>query len=114
MILYQLPHSTHILLSFQDLHLVTEICIETVFDAVNKAAHFLLSPSEAFRMLCGWAFPYWNFPSSATNIQTDNSVETVSTTTLGQNEPTPAERKMTSHPLNTDGRTCQDVITELG
>lgn len=98
----------------EDLHLVTEICIETVFDAVNKAAHFLLSPSEAFRILCGWAFPYWNVPSSATSIQTDNSVETVSTTTLGQNEPTPAERKMTSHPLNTDGRTCQDVITELG
>jgi len=109
--LYQLPHWTHAVLSFQDLHLVTEICIETVFDTVNKAAHFLLSPSEALRILCEWAFPYWSVPSSATGIQTDNSVDTVPTTTLGQNEPTPAERKTT---MNTDGRTCQDVITELG
>lgn len=98
----------------EDLHLATEIGIEAVFGAVNKATHFLLSPFEAFRILCGWAFPYRSVPNSTNSINAGDSVETVSTSTLGQNEPTPAERKMTFHPLNTDARTCQDVITELG
>ncbi|KAH9623245.1 hypothetical protein KSS87_011367 [Heliosperma pusillum] len=95
----------------EDLHLGTEIFIEAIFDAVHKVAHFLLSPSEAFRVLSGWAFPKQHFPDSA---DVHESVETVPTAVLGDNEAAPTERKATFHPLNTDARTCQDVITELG
>lgn len=95
----------------EDLHLGTEIVIEAIFDAVHKAAHFLLSPAEAFRVLSRRAFPNRSELSSDDGTQDG---ETVLTATLGENEPTPAERKTTFHPLNTDARTCQDVITELG
>ncbi|KAK9748216.1 hypothetical protein RND81_02G043800 [Saponaria officinalis] len=93
----------------EDLHLGIEICIEAIFDTVHKVAHFLLSPSEAFRILSGWVFPKRNFHDTA-----HESVETVPTAVLGENEVAPVERKATFHPLNTDARTCQDVITELG
>lgn len=92
----------------EDLHLATEIVIEAVFDAVYKTVHFLLSPSEAFRSFSGLFFPQW---SSAAH---DESVVNVPTAVLGENEPAPTERKVSFHPLNTDARTCQDVITELG
>ncbi|KAF9618266.1 hypothetical protein IFM89_000901 [Coptis chinensis] len=35
----------------EDLQLAIEIFIEAIFDVVHKAAHFMLSPSEAFRAL---------------------------------------------------------------
>ncbi|KAH9605393.1 hypothetical protein KSS87_003374, partial [Heliosperma pusillum] len=92
------------------LHLGIEIFIEAIFDAVHKVAHFLLSPSEAFSILSGWAFP----PQSCPDHMTCESVETVPTAVLGESEAAPIERKITYHPLNTDARTCQDVITELG
>ena len=41
--------------------------------------------------------------------------ESVTTDTLGENDPAPTEQNMTFYQsLNTDARTCQDVITELG
>lgn len=93
----------------QDLHLASEIFIESVFEMVHKAAHFILSPLDAFRTLFRWLFPR-------------NSCEryheadvTVPTATLGDDDPVPSERSYTFHQsLNTDARTCQDVITELG
>ncbi|KAL9239415.1 hypothetical protein vseg_013741 [Gypsophila vaccaria] len=93
----------------EDLHLGIEICIEAIFDTVHKIAHFLLSPSEAFRILSRWAFPKRSCPDIV-----HESVETVPTAVLGENEAAPVERKATFHPLNTDARTCQDVITEFG
>ncbi|XP_074317128.1 uncharacterized protein LOC141653304 isoform X1 [Silene latifolia] len=94
----------------EDLHLGTEIFIEAMFDAVHKVAHFLLSPSEAFHIVSGWAFPSQSYPDH----MTCEYVETVPTAVLGESEAAPTERKITYHPLNTDARTCQDVITELG
>lgn len=94
---------------FQDLHLGTEICIEAVFDAVHKAAHFILFPSEAFRILSGWIFP-----QRSSSVHVHESDENVSTSILGEDDLAPTERKTSFHPLNTDARTCQDVITELG
>ncbi|XP_010695732.2 uncharacterized protein LOC104908335 isoform X1 [Beta vulgaris subsp. vulgaris] len=93
----------------EDLHLAIEICIEAAFDAVHKAAHFLLSPSEAFRIMSGWVFP-----QQSSTAHAHESVENVPTAVLGEHEPAPTERKTSFHPLNTDARTCQDVITELG
>ncbi|CAO2818380.1 unnamed protein product [Amaranthus hypochondriacus] len=93
----------------EDLHLGTEICIEAVFDAVHKAAHFILSPSEAFRILSGWIFP-----QRSSSVHVHELDENVSTSILGEDDLAPTERKTSFHPLNTDARTCQDVITELG
>ncbi|KAL9243349.1 hypothetical protein vseg_017247 [Gypsophila vaccaria] len=95
----------------EDLHLGIEIFIEAIFDAVHKVAHFLFSPSEAIRILSGWAFPHH---CSLDVADAHEYVETVPTAVLGENEAAPIERKATFHPLNTDARTCQDVITELG
>ncbi|KAK9669011.1 hypothetical protein RND81_13G102700 [Saponaria officinalis] len=93
----------------EDLHLGIEIFIEAIFDAVHKVVHFLLSPSEALRIMSGWASPHQCSPDIDQEY-----VETVPTALLGENESAPVERKATFHPLNTDARTCQDVITELG
>ncbi|KAJ6796660.1 uncharacterized protein M6B38_201985 [Iris pallida] len=90
----------------EDLHLAIEIFIESIFDNVHKATHFLLSPSEVCRKFFGWF-------SSDGNSSGDEV--TVPTATLGDAEPTPTERQTRFHQsLNTDARTCQDVITELG
>ncbi|GMH01068.1 hypothetical protein Nepgr_002907 [Nepenthes gracilis] len=94
----------------EDLHLGIEISIEAIFDAFHRVAHFLLSPSEAFRTVLGWAF----HRRSGAFVQTFASVESVPTATLGESDPTPTERKNAYNSLNTDARTCQDVITELG
>lgn len=98
----------------EDLHLAIEIFIETIFDFFHKAAHFLLSPSEAFRISWRW------FSSEQNDIDTevihrDVYDTSVHTDTLGENDPSVSERKTTfNHVMNTDARTCQDVITELG
>ncbi|KAF2298780.1 hypothetical protein GH714_027499 [Hevea brasiliensis] len=95
----------------EDLHLAIEIFIEAIFDFFHKAAHFLLSPSEVLRIPYRW-FSYQRSGHEDTNGMSDTSVPTA---TLGESDPTPTERKTTFHQsLNTDARTCQDVITELG
>lgn len=93
----------------EDLHLASEIFIESVFEMVHKAAHFILSPLDAFRTLFRWLFP-----RNSCERYHDADV-TVPTATLGDDDPVPSERSYTFHQsLNTDARTCQDVITELG
>ncbi|KAI9088084.1 hypothetical protein K1719_030061 [Acacia pycnantha] len=96
----------------EDLHLATEIFIEGVFNVVHKAVHLLLSPSEAFRTL----FRLFSSHESGANDDYDNLVDScVSTSTHVENDPTPTVRNTSfHHSLNTDARTCQDVITELG
>ncbi|XP_072968894.1 uncharacterized protein [Typha angustifolia] len=97
---------------FEDLQLAIEIFIESVFDVVHKAAHFLLSPSEVWQKLFSW------FSSHETGgivgYDSDPDVP-IPTATVGSSDPTPIERQTTFHySLNTDSRTCKDVITELG
>ncbi|PQP93238.1 uncharacterized protein Pyn_22764 [Prunus yedoensis var. nudiflora] len=96
----------------EDLHLAIEIFIEAIFDVVHKAAHFILSPSEAFKTLSGW----YSLSSSGVQDSHDSDSEvSVPTATLGENDPAPKERNTSfQQSLNTDARTCQDVITELG
>lgn len=85
----------------EDLHLGMEIFIETVFDGIHKVAACVLSPMESLRLLLRWS--------------PDDSSAYVNTATLANDDPTPTERKTRlNNSLNTDGRTCQDVITELG
>jgi hypothetical protein len=97
---------------YQDLNLAIEIFIEAIFDVVHKVAHFILSPLEAFRKLLSWVSSY----NGGTRENHDSVLEaSVTTATLGENDPAPTERNTTFHQsLNTDARTCQDVITELG
>ena len=96
----------------QDLHVGIEIFIEAVFDVIHKAVHLLLSPSEAFEKL----FELFSYHESGVKDDHDGGEDTsTSTATLGENDPTPTERDGNfRQPLNTDARTCQDVITELG
>ncbi|MED6136193.1 hypothetical protein PIB30_053752 [Stylosanthes scabra] len=92
----------------EDLHLGIEISIEAVFDFVHKAVHLLLSPSETYEKLTKLFSSYKNDHDSGEDTST-------STATLGEHDPTPTEGNTSSRqPLNTDGRTCQDVITEFG
>lgn len=84
-----------------------------MFDVVHKAIHLLLSPSEVFDTLIRL------FSSHESGNKDDHGGvdedASVSTATLGENDPTLTKRTINfRQPLNTDARTCQDVITELG
>ncbi|ESW32353.1 hypothetical protein PHAVU_002G315000 [Phaseolus vulgaris] len=88
----------------EDLHLAMEIFIEAVFDAIHKSIHILFSPSEAFGTL------FKLFSSHERRVLVDNDVVEDATVSSA-----PADRNtIFRSSLNTDARTCQDVITELG
>ncbi|CAA2988733.1 lipase 3 [Olea europaea subsp. europaea] len=89
----------------EDLHLAIEIFIESIFDSVHKVAHCVLSPTDTFRRLLRWLS---HNSDGLTDITADCVGTTVSTAVLSDNDPTPYNS------LNTDARTCRDVITELG
>lgn len=97
----------------QDLHLAIEICIEAIFDFFHKALHLLLSPSKAFAIMLSWfSSPSHNPKENLDHVSDD---ETVQTATLGDTDPSLKERPTRLYnSMNTDTRTCQDVITELG
>lgn len=96
----------------EDLHLAIEVFIEVVFDFFHKAAHFLLSPSEVLKAICRW---FLSWTSGNEDIHGGVSDTSIPAATLGEDDPAPTETKTTLHnSLNTDARTCQDVITELG
>ncbi|KAH0920089.1 hypothetical protein HID58_027749, partial [Brassica napus] len=97
----------------EDLHLAIEICIEAIFDFFHRATHLLLSPSEAFGILLSWFSPSSHRRKEKHDHVSDD--ETVQTATLGDADPSLAERPTRLYnTMNTDTRTCQDVITELG
>lgn len=95
----------------QDLHVATEIIIETVFDVFHKAAHVILSPSEVFGILFR---SQSHERSTYVECSVGESVDSVPTATLGSNDSSPTERRTNFQSMNTDARTCKDVITELG
>ncbi|CAM8943613.1 unnamed protein product [Rhodiola kirilowii] len=95
----------------EDLHVATEIIIESVFDVFHKAAHVVLSPLETFKILFGshsYQRPIYDECSDG------EPVASVPTATLGSNDTSPTERTTNFESMNTDARTCEDVITELG
>ncbi|KAF3571501.1 hypothetical protein F2Q69_00063127 [Brassica cretica] len=90
----------------EDLQLGIEIFIDSIFDFFHKAAHLLLSPSEAFGIVLS-LFSSSSSPRGNYDYVLDDE-------TPGDNDSSsPTERTATSL-YNTDTRTCQDVITELG
>lgn len=95
----------------EDLHLGIEIVIETIFDVIHYAARCLISPLDTLRSFLRWS----SSPSGTRKTDNNESDAIVATATLANPDPTPAERKSNlSKRLNTDARTCKDVITELG
>lgn len=96
----------------EDLHLGIEIFIESIFDNVHKAAHCLLAPADTIRRIFIW---FSSRGSESEDTSGDGLGISVSAAVLSDNDPTPIERRTTFHnSLNTDARTCRDVITELG
>ncbi|KAI6675542.1 hypothetical protein NL676_003448 [Syzygium grande] len=91
----------------EDLHLAIEIFIEALFDIVQKAARCLLSPLEVIAILWRWFFPCSTGSDDIRGSRSDASAP--------ESEPAETENgTIFHHSLNTDARTCQDVITELG
>ncbi|KAD4385436.1 hypothetical protein E3N88_25604 [Mikania micrantha] len=100
----------------EDLHLGIEIVIETIFDVLHHVIRCILSPLDSLRMLLRWSSSSSSSSSSgAAKIHSKDSDAIVPTATLADSNPTPTEKKTNlSRTLNTDARTCRDVITELG
>ncbi|XP_033131341.1 lipase 3 isoform X2 [Brassica rapa] len=97
----------------EDLHLAIEICIEAIFDFFHMATHLILSPSEAFGIMFSWFSPSSHSSKEKHDHVSDD--ETLQTATLGDADPSLTERPTRLYnTMNTDTRTCQDVITELG
>ncbi|WZZ68970.1 hypothetical protein YC2023_080340 [Brassica napus] len=97
----------------EDLHLAIEICIEAIFDFFHRATHLLLSPSEAIAIMLSWFSPSSHRRKEKHGHVSDD--ETVQTATLGDGDTSLTERPTRLYnTMNTDTRTCQDVITELG
>ncbi len=90
----------------QDLQLSVELFIERVFDVVRNLIYSGLSPCETVKLLLRWCF--------YSNLYEHSQLETVNTATLGAADPTPQKHVKSEQNLNTDARTCEDVITGLG
>ncbi|KAJ1690618.1 hypothetical protein LUZ63_014773 [Rhynchospora breviuscula] len=97
---------------FEDLQLAIEMFIESVFEMVQKVAHFILSPTEAGNKVYSWLYPHANGNDEGSDSDTDIPIQTA---TIGSENPIPTQRQISyPHYLNTDSRTCEDVIAELG
>ncbi|MQL79519.1 hypothetical protein Taro_011964 [Colocasia esculenta] len=96
----------------EDLQLAMEIFIEGVFEIFHKMAHFFLSPSEAHRTILSW----FTSPRSGNGDLSHGGMDAVvPTSTLADDDPSLTGRQSRFHQsLNTDARTCQDVIKEYG
>lgn len=98
----------------EDLQLVIEIVIEVAFDIVRKALYFLLSPFETCRLAFKRIITSIKAFKSRVMSVHDNDVR-VQTSTLNDWDPSSTIRQTKfQQSLNTDARTCEDVITELG
>jgi hypothetical protein len=86
--------------------------IESVFETVQKVAHFILSPTEAGNKVYSWLYPHESRDDEGSDSDTEIPVPTA---TVGSANPIPTQRQIAfPHYLNTDSRTCEDVINELG
>lgn len=89
----------------EDLQLVVELFIERVFDVVRKVLMHSLSPVQTLKLLT------WKLHSHGEEAD----AVTVETATLGVSDPAPlAHKSKLPQAMNTDARTCEDVITDLG
>lgn len=82
-----------------------EILIERVFETVQTLIHYVLSPFNTLKLFISWLF------FSHFNREPDHLVDT---STLGDSNPAIQKQARRQQSLNTDERTCEDVITALG
>lgn len=91
----------------EDLQLVMELLIERVFEVVRNIVHHVLSPFNTLRDFLHWAF--------FRDTSYDDDTDLAHMDTLGDPDPHPQkQREVPQQSLNTDNRTCQDIITRLG
>jgi hypothetical protein len=90
------------------LQISIELFIERVFEVVRKGVHHLLSPFQTLKEVTLWV----RFRDLA---QDNIGAEVVETNILGGDEPVPQVKVQgRQQTLNTDSRTCGDIITSLG
>ncbi|KAE8724983.1 STOMATAL CYTOKINESIS-DEFECTIVE 1 family protein [Hibiscus syriacus] len=101
--------------SFKKGHTSKDHVVQRTIDrrrGVIEAAYCVFSPSATFKIFGKW----FSSPTAGDKDIDDDALNaSVPTSTLGANDPSPRERNLIlHHALNTDARTCRDVIAELG
>lgn len=90
----------------EDLQILVELSIERIFDGVRRFIQICFSPLAILNLI---------FNRFKSNRSVDDEYVVVGTTsTLGDSDPTPHKQVRRGQTLNTDGRTCEDVISSLG
>jgi len=89
----------------EDMQFWVELLIERMFETMRMLIHYSLSPLSTLKLFISWLF-FQN--------RNDGPDELVDTSTLGDSNPVLQKQVRRQQSLNTDGRTCEDVITALG
>ena len=93
------------LVFIQDMEFWVELLIERIFETVQTLIHYVLSPSSTLKLFISWLF-FCHFKRKPDDL--------VDTSTLGDSNPAIQKQARRQQSLNTDERTCEDVITALG
>lgn len=85
----------------EDLQILVELSIEHIFEVVRGFIQICFSPLVILNLIFN-------------KLKANQSVD-AATSTLGDSDPTPHKRQVfRGQTLNTDGRTCKDIISSLG
>lgn len=89
-----------------------ELAIERAFDVLRNIVCLVFSPFETLRLIFWWFFLSDPMRPKAGDLE---YVEGASTVPSGDSDASPKPLKRGGQEyLNTDARTCQDIITSLG
>lgn len=91
----------------EDLQILVELSIERIFDGVRRFIQICFSPLAILNFI-------FNRFKSNRSVDDDEYVVVGTTSTLGDSDPTPHKEVRRGQTLNTDGRTCEDIISSLG
>lgn len=93
----------------EDLQILVELSIERIFEVVRRFIQICFSPLAILNLI------FNKFKSNrSVEDDDDNVVVTGTTSLLGDSDPTPHKQVRREQALNTDGRTCEDIISSLG
>jgi hypothetical protein len=79
---------------------------QRVFEVVRTIIFLSLSPLETLKLVLWWFF--WSDPKPAGDEYVEGAA------VLGDSDPALHKPLKRRQDLNTDGRTCEDIITSLG
>jgi hypothetical protein len=91
----------------EDLQILVELSIERIFDGVRRFIQICFSPLAILNLI-------FNRFKSNRSVDDEYDVVVGATSTLGDSDPTPHKQVRRGQTLNTDGRTCEDIISSLG